>query len=58
MKKTIVLFLVFVFVGVLGYSAAMAANPDKISGRRDPEGGGAAGGRRRQQEGRPEHALG
>jgi ABC-type branched-subunit amino acid transport system substrate-binding protein len=30
MKKTIVLFLVFVFVGVLGYSAAMAANPDKI----------------------------
>jgi len=30
MKKTIVLFLVFVFVGVLGYSAAVAANPDKI----------------------------
>jgi branched-chain amino acid transport system substrate-binding protein len=30
MKKTIVLFLVFVFVGVLGYGAAMAANPDKI----------------------------
>jgi len=30
MKKYIILFSIFVFVTVLGYSGAMAANPDKI----------------------------
>ena len=30
MKKTIILFSIFVFVGVLGYGGAMAANPKNI----------------------------